>query len=344
MSFHAFKGQRTGKMPEQRAFSQASLRDTRRSFDQHGRPWSWPADKATGMPCGSFTPEGWNAPWLMDQGPDFYVLNPDNTAELFLNYRSFARSRIGALKEFHDMAIRAARKGKMPIPKIGQYPEELLEMMGQEPPRAYQIAVACEQNNPWALGFDERPDPRLTDYLEGPSTVVEEAFEAFDFSAETYADEVGGRRAPKRETGTIPRRFKSFAELKADMESGKTAADDLAAFERTEAARTPEPEVSEATEDVGETISDEVLDEEPAATTEPEPEPAADEDPLEDLNDSVDAEALGGKKIDPRSPKPRSARSGKFVAAAPPRASSNLREFKRGGRPSLADGAKPVIG
>lgn len=343
MSFHGFRGQRTSAaLPKQQAFSQAIFRDVRRSFDQHGRPWSWPADKATGMPCGTLSPEGWNAPFLMDQGPEFYVLNPDNTAELFLNYRSFVKSRVGALREFHDQALRAARKAGLPSPKLGQYPEALLEAMGAEPPRAYQIAIACEQENPWALGFDTVPDVRLVEYLEGPSTVVDEAFDSFDFGPESYAKQSGGKARDPKAAGTIPKKFKSFEELKADMISGKSAAEELLEAERELEDRTADDadadlETEEVSLDGG--VTEEVLDdieEEPVAEETGEVE----DDRLEDIEETADAEATGGKRVDPRSAKA----GGQGKKKAIQRGRSNARPFNPNDkRPSLADGARPVV-
>lgn len=351
MSFHAFRGQRTSAaLPKAQAFSQAIFRDTRRSFDQHGRPWSWPADKATGMPCGTLSPEGWNAPWLMDQGPDFYVINPDNTAELFLNYRSFVRSRITALREFHDQALRAARKSGQPAPKLGQYPEALLEAMGMEPPRAYQIAIACEQENPWSLGFDTVPDTRLVEYLEGPSTVVDEAFENFDFGPSSYAKQSGGKARDPKATGTIPRKFRSFEELKADQLSGQSTVDELAEFERSVGARTADDADRDA--DVEEValdgdVEDDVVDdieEEPVVDDQETDEVLEDgeeefvDEKLEDIEETADASATGGKRVDPRSAKAGGQGKKKQVQ----RGRSNARPFVKG-RPTLADGAKPIV-
>lgn len=346
MSFHAFKGQRTSRtLPKPQAFSQAIFRDARSSFDQHGRPWSWPADKATGMPCGPLAPEGWNAPWLLDQGPEFYVLNVDNTTELFLNYRAFVKSRVTALREFHDQALRAARKAQMPSPKIGQYSEALLEAMGVEPPRAYQLAIACEQGNPWALGFDTKPDPRLVEYLEGPSTVVEEAFEAFDFGPESYAGETGGKGRTAEKASTTARKFKSFEELKADMVSGKTAAEELLEFEAAATDRTAEDVEAETVGVAGSDVTDEVLNDIAEETEEVEGESMALEDgagegdALEDLEETADEQALGGKRVDPRSVKAGGSGKKKEVQ----RGRSNARVFDKGKRPTLADGARPVV-
>lgn len=349
MSFHAFRGQRTSSaLPKAQAFSQAIFRDGRRSFDQHGRPWSWPADKQTGMPCGIISPEGWHAPWLMDQGPDFYVINPDNTAELFLNYRTFVKSRVTALKEFHDLALRAARKAGLKAPKVGQYSEELLEAMGSQPPRAYQLAIACEQENPWALGFDTAIDGRLAEYLEGPSTVVDEAFESFDFGPKSYAQNSDGRARDPREAGTIPRKFKSFAELKQDIVTGKTAAEETLEFEEALNDRTADD--AEADADIDEVAITGDATEQTIDDIEDEPMPVTGQEEyvdeaLEDIEEEADAAAIGGKVVNPRSAKAGGQGKKKKAAVqrARPSARPNARPFVKGDRPSLAEGARPVV-
>lgn len=392
MSFHDFRGQHSAKPAERtRGFSQATMRTSITTFDQFGRSYTVPVEKSTGMPCGLPDPNFWS-PWVPDFHLDYWMINPDNTSQLFLNLRKFVADRIRAMREYHARAARVADKKGWPMPTLGEYSDDIISAAGT-PPRAYQLAVALEQENPWVLGETEIPDPRLEKFLESPSREIEDALDFYDFGRSSYASEVGGTNTRIR-TGPRPAPAKPqlsrFAQV---MKENKNRARPAAGLDLTDADAVAAAYAGEAAgEAVGEesgefdaedafiaeneTAMDDlsrVHSEEGDGTTVIEDFDELDTDPTErdhvqgdeaeemllDIEEAEDREALGGRRVRPsqtdrtkrQAPRSPSATSVPRKRASHPTASTPAkgngknknRAFNADKRPSLADGARPVI-
>jgi hypothetical protein len=285
-------------------------------YDQHGREWNCQVGNKTGKPTGLLTPN-FRAPWYPDQ--QYLKVNPDNTAEMYIDYDALLLRRNARLTEFHKIAVDFARDNKLAVPtRKGEYTEDLKRAVGGAP-KPIQPIVAAMQGNVYILGEDYaeligKPyivDPRLESYVVKQRN--EAILDEFDFAPS--GDSFGDVRS---------RNAKRAAELAANTESAKasdepidTLEDDLEAFAELGAG-------DEATEV---------------------------DAMLEELEEEHDAEALGGRTVPPqksdhvarqapRRPGTKTAHKG---AKHPRTAAEKRRAAQRGNRPTLATGAKPVI-
>jgi hypothetical protein len=363
VSFHTFRGQRHGK-PQQRnrGFSQATMRHNVFTFDQNGRKWSFPAENSTGKPCGLIEPT-FSAPYQPDA--QYLIINEENTSEMYVDWRSLIRDRIAAMKEYHAQAVQLAAKKGWEIPKLGDYSDDLIGAHPSgKPPRAYQLAVAAEQGNPWVLGFSPIPDPRLERYLELPSMEIDEEIESYDFGASSYSQEIAS-------PGSQPtKRPSTFAARRAAASRAPNATDWVAAAEAEAEAQALEIETAVgdidqlgAEGDETETELDDIdeLETIPTDAEGAEASAGTDDDDLLIDDDEGDPQGMGGRTVKPQNmdraarQAPRrpgsTAKTRKRGAQASasggpvPSGGGNLgnKPFVRDGRKSLADGAAPVI-
>jgi hypothetical protein len=386
VSFHSYRGQASATRPQNvtAAWSQARTRHPQRSYDQHGRAWSYSADNKNGMPTSILSPE-FQAPWTPDQ--QYLRINPDNTTELYLDYPLMYRDRKAALKSFHKEAVRYAQRKGQPSPKMGQYTPEIVEAIGA-PPRALELIAAAFQEHPWVLGTTPVEDPRLVQFLETTSPDLEAEIEEFDFSPESYAAAIAGKQPASRrarpvtrpaatqiKTGSLTDLELAAAGIDADEQSAMEAAARDAALEQLhgtaegasdedfgamgledDVAGAPAPAnmvAPDEGDEEGITEDDDDVDEEDEEL-----------DRLMDIDEQHDPEARGGQRVHPRKtalaekqgarrpsqtavPRKRAtARSaGKDAAPAPEKASRGKAwDPDKAKGKSLADGAKPYTG
>lgn len=358
MPFHQFRGQRTTTASaRRRGYSQASTRHHVRGFDQYGRPWGYEIENDSGAPC-SIPQAEFSTPFMPD--PEFVFVNPDNTTEVFVDNIGIARTRRNALRAYHAEAVQYASDNKQPIPAIGDYTAVIREKVGK-PPRAFQPFLACEQENPYALGWDAKrnkpfagtADPRLVEFIENPSRSFEEEFGEFDFGVESYAAATTGQK-------TKPTKFKSFAELKkADGGFlGVTEDDFLAESGEPETAPLSEAE-QELVHDVDAATAD--LDALDTGAHEAEELRGFDElhdevdhdgsvegdqltDELSSLEDEHDAEAMGGRTVRPDQQERAERQAPRHGNASARRKGNRTWDPARVKGKTLADGARPAIG
>jgi hypothetical protein len=371
VSYHNFRGHRHGRAQKTSGFSQATTRHAVTTYDQHGRRYTFPAENQTGMPCGLIEPS-FQAPYQPD--PQYIVVNGENTSECYVDWRGLIRDRIAAMKEYHATAVQIASKKGWDIPKMGDYSDDLIASHPSgKPPRAYQLAVACEQGNPWALGFSETPDPRLTKYLESAVTEIDVEIESYNFGADSYQQEVAS-------PGTAPARRSSFATRRGaararpfDAAGLVNLAEASAVAEAEDALAREEHENDEALDEfstIGSDGEEETelteLDGIESLPTDAEGAESSlgvreiDDEPLVD-DDEGDPQGLGGRTVKPgnmdraqrqaprrpgqtsvtRKRGERASASGAPVETGAPRRGN--KPFVREGRKSLADGAVPVV-
>lgn len=375
MSFHEFRGQRSGKPAEAtRGFSQATNRNKLTTFDQFGRQYTVPVEKSTGMPCGIIMPD-FQAPWIPDYHPDYWIINPENPSQLYLNLDALIKDRIRAMREYHEGAVFIAEKKGWEIPKLGEYSDDIISIC-RKPPRAYQLAVALLQGNPWILGETDVPDPRLVMYLETPTREIDETLESHNFGPESYNEQVRGRGPVRRRAAASsevpppsPNRFRDLKDLARidprhlrnidanDAEAvaravgaDATETDQFAEERKAELRFLAENEdaMSDLTQlgtgegDETDTVIDGIDDLE----TEPDEDEAADADLLARLaiEEAADPEALGGRRVPPKQAERVNRQSARPKGQAPKAQHERSGKAWTAGRRSLADGATPVVG
>ena len=308
--FHTFDGRPKGQAQRKVSFSQASLRRTVTLWDQHGRQWWASVEQRSGMPVGMIEPKDFTAPWLPDQ--KYLVVNPDNASELFIDYRTAAVDRKTAENEYHVRASQLAAEKKWAQPERGQYPTEIVNALGR-PPRSVKLVLAAWQGNPWMLGETDTPDPRLELLVEAERpqlAVTPEDIGDEDFGPESFAEQFGEEFAELK-TGS--------AELPlADPRAGRRVVD-------TSPATPEELEAFESDDTTAEEAGLEAL--------------------LNGVDEEHDAQALGGKTVAPKNidrarrqaPRPATQK------ATRKKQGTHRSQKERRRRPSLADGATPVI-
>lgn len=359
MPFHNYRGERSARPAKTGGFSQATMRHNVNTFDQYGRKFWFPAENATGAPCGLIQPL-FSAPFEVDS--QYILVNPDNTSECYCDFRQMVRDRVRAMRAYHSRAIAVAAKKGWEPPALGEYSDDIIAAHPDGvPPRAFQLPLAAEQGNPWVLGESTTPDPRLEPYLETPSREDTEMMEFMDFGAESYDASIGGRAAPSRPRAPFGAR-RSVAKVQTAgaeenfLESLKAELDEEDAATGT--ATEDFNELGEADGGVEELEGFESLpSEDEGAEASGVDEGFEDTDPLVD-EDEIDPDALGGRTIKPtnadraakqapRRPTQTARRRGARSAPAEEQSPAPVRSGRKGwvaGRPSLADGAKPVIG
>ncbi len=312
---HEFRGKGARRPRRKHQFSQASTRRPATGSDQHGRPWSMQVGLKSGMPAGGPPQPLFTAPWYPDH--QYVRVNPDNAAEIFIDYEAMFLRRNAKLAEYHERAVERAHQKSLPLPKKGEYSAELISVCGSVP-KPVQPVVAAMQENPWILGETDVVDARLEPFVRKSRGKALAEAQAFDFGPRSYAEATSGTLG-----APIPRAI-SNAPRGESIEEGQARIErELAAAGRT---------ADDLEDDGGDGAGDDVLD-------------GANVDVLLDglgdgLDDEFDEEALGGRTV-----APKNTELAKRQAPRRPNASAR---GKGGGskakRPTLADGAKPVIG
>lgn len=342
--FHTFTGQVNGAASQKKAsFSQASLRRVVTMFDQHGRQWWASVEIRSGMPVGNIEPKEWSAPWLPDQ--QYLVVNPDDATQLFIDYRRMATDRKSSEDEYHAAALQLAGDKKWPMPALGEYPREITDALGR-PPRSRVLVIAAWQRNPWLLGQTETPDPRLEQLVERERpkvTMRPEDWTAEDFGPDSYRASVGDDHTVNRTATAAPKW----------VASDEPSADDIAQLEQIDgmavvAANGDVVGVHADTEE-----SDEEFDVDSVPTGELDETVNAAlgiDDDDEDLDEEHDAAAVGGKVVHPRHAERVQRQQARRPGQSAKRQKQGAERSAKGApqtarkRPTLADGAKPVVG
>lgn len=312
-SGHSYKGRRGRRSRRAGAFSQATYRRGITLHDQHGREWTATVGTKTGMPTGIIQPS-FSAPWYPDH--QYMRVNPDNTSELFIDYEALLLRRRARLADFHTLALDIARKKGIPLPvKVGEYSDELLGLLPGMP-KPVQPVVAAMQGNEYILGLTDVVDERLRRYVQPSRDALLAEAEAMDF------------------------RPRSFAEAKAANTKSNVATPTEGAptFTSSAPARVGTDADVDAFDDMG---------------TGNEIEDGDVENMLDALDEEFDHAAVGGRTIAPqkqeRAARQAPRRSGAKVArkgTISREAAAKQRRAaakKAGRRPTLADGARPVI-
>jgi hypothetical protein len=363
--FHSFRGQRSAAAVQGgEKFSQATNRTHITTYDQFDRKYVVPCEKRTGMPCGLYQPQFW-APWHPDFHPDYWIINPENTSELYIDLQRIIKDRMTAMREYHQRVIRWCNREQRPSPKLGVYDDLIVEHCGV-PPRAYQLAVALLQSNPWVLGKTMTPDPRLVQYLEQPSREIEEEIDSYDFGADSYESTISRLGIPRRAPKPAPQRFANFADLKkAAPDLSDVDVNDIEAVSRAFGVADTTDDEAQSIAEHGEDLSDidrlvEIEDDdddapgpdasEPTDSEGAEASGASDDDELLDHEEAADPDALGGRVVNPRNTEREEKRRPRRApppagAMAPPDGSLPKagRAFNRNRGRSLADGGTPVV-
>lgn len=309
-SGHSYKGRRGRRSRRAGSFSQATYRRGITLHDQHGREWTATVGTKTGMPTGIIQPS-FSAPWFPDH--QYMRVNPDNTSELFIDYEALLLRRRARLADFHNLALDIARKKGFPLPaKVGEYSDELLGLLPGMP-KPVQPIVAAMQGNEYILGFTDVVDERLRRYVMPSRDALLAEAEAMDFRPRSFAD---AKAAAANNTATP-------IEAAPAVRSSNASA-----------SLTNERDV-EAFDDLGGTEGDE----------------ADVETMLDALDEEYDAAAVGGRTIAPQkqeraarqAPRRNSGKGTKVVSRAAAAKHRRALAKKAGRRPTLADGARPVI-
>lgn len=317
MASHQFRG-KARRRKKRGGWSQASTRRGIILYDQHGRQWSGQVSNKSGMPTGQIDP-CFTAPWYPDQ--QYLRVNPDNQAELYIDYDAMLLRRRARLEEFHKLATEFAREKKLELPKKGEYSEAITRAIGGMP-KPIQPVAAAMQKNPYILGLTDRVDPRLERYVVKPRN--EAILDEFDFHPETAGD-FSATKARNEAAKVEKDEWLSSDETKADVDveefDGLTGADASDAFD-----------VEGALDDLDEEKDDEL-----------------------DLDEEHDQEAVGGRTIAarnaekaqrqaPRRPGTKVARPKQGAArSGTSRAAKAAAHAQRTGRKTLANGGRPVI-
>lgn len=326
--FHTFTGQPTGVPQKKQGWSQATNRRLITLWDQHGRQWWAAVEIRSGMPTGMIEPKDFRAPWLPDQ--QYLVVNSEDASELYIDYRRMAADRKASEDEYHRAALQLAGDKKWPMPKRGDYPSEILEALGR-PPKSVRLVVATWQGNPWMLGESDVADPRLAVMVEReapPQQLRAEDWDAEDFGPDSYAalaKELGEEAEPVARaawSANDEAKFGDRAEDKAFLEDEQSE-DEQSESETTEAAAGAENDESDDDGIMGAlNVGDE-----------------------NDLDDEYDAEAVGGKTVNPKKAERVARQAPRRPGATAKKGRGGVRgavDPKKRGR-SLADGATPVI-
>lgn len=378
MRAHTFDG-RLGPRSQRRQTG-ASQADNRRGFityDQHGRPFDGVIELRSNAPTGPLHPK-FRAPFYPD--PKFLKVNPDNNGEAYIDYPAWFRDRRQSEAEYHQRAVRLSNKKGWPEPKPGQYSEQVEEELGPLPSHTASVLVAAAyQENPWLIGAcqgcssrDGRtseflprfshncvcpdgfkayaPDPRLAKYLARPEDALVDS-PTEDFSIDSYAEITGQTIDEVRQR---PTQFRRIVQ-RAPSDGALPLVDDEQAAQTGALERMHDAPLSEA--------DAENLD---AAIAELE-SVGSDADVFAGKGGRIDAdieeeaadpEALGGRRVAvtaqarvpaqaPRAGNGTSRRQiGAERSAKAAKQATTRRSPRRAPgdtRPSLADGAAPVI-
>lgn len=320
---HNFRGQRRTRVQRRKKWSQDATRNPIIMEDQHGRQWSASTEMRSGHPTGHIQAL-FSAPWFPYQ--KYFVINPDNVAELYIDYEAMYADAKSANANYHKRAIRASSKKGWPTPIRGEYSEDVTEALG-EPPSPIQPIVAAYQNNRYILGSCEgckrasntcvcaqgyrvpKPDPRLIQYMIRRREELEEVTEGLDFSEASRQRAL--RDAGLKEVKVNGRRMLTDIENDASLdftgddvvEEIDTIGDDLRASEEQLGAP-PLGGVASIDDDSYEARDaaddGDSIEQSQTAALEGMVDGASPMDELQRLEDEVDAGGLGGRTIPPQ--------------------------------------------
>lgn len=341
---HAFTGKVTARRREKK-FSQASLYRPLFTHDQFGRQWFCEIHQRSGMPVSRLYP-CFVAPWYPDS--TYITVNPENTAQCFIDFPRMRQEKRVAIAAYHADAVGLATEKKWAIPERGvPYPREIVQKLGT-PPRAIEPIVAAEQGHPWINGWSQVPDPRLVELVKPKRRLLSVDEEGYDFSEDSYRAAIGASQpvaralTPKPDVEALKQRVIDY---EARQSEGAAGADDED-LDDVELEERPGHEAPDAPL-VDPTDIDDAFGLE-GGPTERTDDRLIDPDAIED---ELDPEARGGTRVPVRPKAPAKAaspnRRPQQVSRPAPRTGSTASRLpaNRTGkaRPTLADGAKPVI-
>lgn len=195
---HNFRGKVRTRVQRRKKWSQDATRNPLVMYDQHGRAWSCSTEQKSGYPTGLISPL-FSAPWRPPQHPAYFIINPENISELYLDYGAMFADAKAENAKYHKRAIRASSKKGWAPPIRGEYSEDVIEALGA-PPSPVQPIVAAYQGNRYILGQCDgcsrysndcvcaggykapKEDPRLLEFVQRRREELEEVTEGLDFS------------------------------------------------------------------------------------------------------------------------------------------------------------------
>lgn len=322
---HNFTG-RVGSQRREKRWSQASTRRPLVTYDQHGRPWYCETEIKSGMPCSPFQPQ-FLAPWYPQS--NYIKVNPNNTAECFIDYDTMRADKRKALSGYHRNAVELATDKKWAIPEPGQaYERQIVAKLGT-PPNPIQPIIAAQQENPWVIGWTEKPDPRLVEAVKSKRRRIELEDEGFDFGEDSYAETVS----------TVPARRDRVVQKSQDQQK---LIEDVGEFQAEAVAGAEDDFVPNKPGANAQSLVDED-DPELAGAFDDSIEDDKKEEKLMDLEETVDPKSLGGTRV-PVKTKPQVERAERRPPAPPTTARKPVAKKGGGGaRRSIAQGARPVV-
>lgn len=333
---HGFTG-RIGSQRREKRFSQASTRRPLVTYDQHGRPWFVETEIRSGMPCSPFQPL-FLAPWYPHS--NYIKVNPNNTAECFIDYPTMRQEKRVGINKYHSDAVGLATEKKWAIPQRGQpYAREIIAKNGN-PPLPLEPIIAAEQENPWIIGWSDKPDPRLVELVKKRVRVLTVEEEGFDFTEQSYAETVA-TVAPRRER-TVQRNpdqqqlMDDVSEFQAESVAGAGDDDEFVPHKHGANAKPIIPE-----EEAGGIFDDPSPIKREARTSEA----------LLDIEEGVDPGATGGQRVPVKTApqreraerRPPQAPTGKHAGAKGQTKGGKAQPAQTGNRRTIAQGAKPVV-
>lgn len=388
---HNFRGKIRTRAQRRKKWSQDATRNPHILYDQHGRQWSCSLEQKSGYPTGLISPL-FQSPWRPPQNPAFFVINPDNISELYLDYGAMFAEAKASNATFHKRAVRAASKKGWPMPIRGQYTDDVIDALGA-PPAPVEPIVAAYQGNRYILGQCDgcsrysndcvcaagfkppKPDPRLLEFVQRRNAELDEVTEGLDFSE-------ASRQKALRDSG-LKEVFKDGKRVLRDIEASELDGMDFS-------GPAPEPDLG-ASEMPGDSVGGvaaadigpggyEAVTIEEAQTSAlegmEELDAVADDDSdltkeVEALEEDLEAAGVGAGTVPParqemaerQAPRrstqtatrtrqgahrSRVGQPGQKRSERPPIHGEgtlrSLRNPKKDKRPSMADGARPVIG
>ena len=169
----------------------------RKFADQHGRRFAAQCDIRNGEPKEELRPVNdeqrqFNPPWLP---PMQYAKMRRGSEQFSWDYTTLAQELAGMTAEKYSSYRKFAMREKLPIPEVGGVVDALiLDVLGK-PPLSPAIPLACEQGDPWVLGFPNAPvNPYLKEILE--QGVGSSSKEALDYIRERLAETAAAAKVP----------------------------------------------------------------------------------------------------------------------------------------------------
>ncbi|HXJ66627.1 MAG TPA: hypothetical protein VNN79_22945 [Actinomycetota bacterium] len=288
--------------------------------------WSGVVNIRNGRLTAPLHATGWSAPWYPDAM--FMRVNPGNDAEAYIDYPRMARAANAAMAEYHRLVQIYCDEKKIPVPKLGEYDEEIRRHCGTAP-KPIQLIVAAMQENPYILGETDEVDERLARWIR-PKDTVDQMLLDYDFrpnEAESFADR-------RNKADIFASRLKDAREREEKGEEGETTeqvmAEMLTALDEDAAS--------------SESVANDIEDRHDQAgrsggTVKPDKtEQAARQATRRPASTPVRQKSGGGK--------PKAPTGNKAPARKPGAVGSTFEDRKAAqmaGRPTLASGAKAIV-